>query len=390
MTNYLIIGNPENRRIALFQSALQRLSLPKAKVLSYQSLLNDADSLAVFFKQWSLASHSSQRLCLRLESPGENADVEQQLIERGMRLAGRVRRWRYELGRIQHSKFWFAGFSDLLNGLAGYTDEFEEVSYASHPFEILLAFDKPRCHSYLARHGIAVPSAIAEVTCFDELISQMRERNWNRVFIKLASGSSASGVVALHRTGTGVHALTSMEMIGSGQRAKFYNNLKLQLYTRQSHVKRIVDFLCECGAHVERWLPKAALVDRNFDLRMLTIDGQPMHCVVRTSRSPITNLHLGNRRGDLEMLRQRMSQSAWQDTLDLAVRVATLFPRSHMLGLDILLQPGFRNPTLLEVNAFGDLLPGVLHGNLDSYAAQIMLWNGRARTARTVNSEPAD
>lgn len=102
-----------------------------------------------------------------------------------------------------------------------------------------------------------------------------------------------------------------------------------------------------------------------------------MHCVVRTSRSPITNLHLGNRRGDLEMLRQRMSRQAWSEVLQLARQAAATFPSSHMLGLDILLQPGYRRPTMLEVNAFGDLLPGVLYRRQDSYEAQVRTFRDR-------------
>ncbi len=167
-----------------------------------------------------------------------------------------------------------------------------------------------------------------------------------------------------------MRAITSMEMIGGGQRAKFYNNLKLQVYTQPNQVATIVNFLCKAGAHIERWLPKAALGDRNFDLRMLVIAGKPMHCVVRTSRSPITNLHLGNRRGDLELLRQRMSSKPGRRSR-FSSTIGRMFPALHMLGLDILLQPGFRRPTVLEVNAFGGPFARVLFRKLDSYEAQI-------------------
>ena len=220
-------------------------------------------------------------------------------------------------------------------------------------------------------HGVAVPESLIGITGYDDLITRMKTLGWNRIFVKLATGSSASGVVAIHLSSTGVRALTSMEMSGSGQRARFYNNLKLHCYTRERQVASVVNFLCDAGAHIERWLPKAALGQRNFDLRLLVIAGRPMHCVVRTSRSPITNLHLGNERGDFELLRKRMPPGAWAKVQALARQTAAVFPRSHMLGLDILLQPGFRLPTVLEVNAFGDLLPGVLYRNRDSYTAQV-------------------
>lgn len=371
LPEYLVIGNPDNRRIALFQAALKRRDMSAAHVLAYSDMLRDANHLSRWLQAWAERKRKGHRLCVRLESPGENSEVEGQLIVRGLQLEGRQSRVQIEHGRILYPREWFAGYADLLQEVVACIDGREDVRFASHPHEILLAFNKPRCHEHLTDNNIAVPDAILGVTCYEQLVDRMRGLGWSRVFVKLATGSSASGVVAFHLTDSGVRALTSMEMMGGGQRAKFYNNLKLHVYTRPTQVATIVNFLFDAGAHVERWLPKAALGDRNFDLRLLVIAGQPMHCVVRTSRSPITNLHLGNRRGDLALLQQRMPNQAWSAVLDLARRTAAPFPQSHMLGLDILLQPGFRRPTLLEVNAFGDLLPGVLYRNLDSYEAQI-------------------
>jgi hypothetical protein len=41
------------------------------------------------------------------------------------------------------------------------------------------------------------------------------------------------------------------------------------------------------------------------------------------------------------------------------------------IGLDILFTPGFRQHFLLEVNAFGDLLPRVMCAGKNTYEAQI-------------------
>jgi hypothetical protein len=40
-------------------------------------------------------------------------------------------------------------------------------------------------------------------------------------------------------------------------------------------------------------------------------------------------------------------------------------------GLDLLLTPGFRRHAVLEINAFGDLLPGIFHDGLDTYGAEV-------------------
>ena len=162
-----------------------------------------------------------------------------------------------------------------------------------------------------------------------------------------------------------------MELVGSGSRARFYNNLDLKTYTRISQIRRAFDFLCHEGVHVEQWLPKAALSGRQFDLRLVTIAGQVQHAVVRTSKSPITNLHLGNRRGDLAELQSRLGRGGWKHIERITAQAAAQFPSSHCLGVDLLLEPGLRRPTILEVNAFGDLLPGVVHDGLSTYEAQV-------------------
>ena len=53
------------------------------------------------------------------------------------------------------------------------------------------------------------------------------------------------------------------------------------------------------------------------------------------------------------------------------MRVAELFPRSLYFGIDLMFTPSFRHHAVLEVNAYGDLLPGVLDGGDNTYEAEI-------------------
>ena len=48
-----------------------------------------------------------------------------------------------------------------------------------------------------------------------------------------------------------------------------------------------------------------------------------------------------------------------------------MFPESLHLGLDVLFTPGFRSHYLLEINAFGDLLPNVVHRGVNAYEAEV-------------------
>jgi hypothetical protein len=136
------------------------------------------------------------------------------------------------------------------------------------------------------------------------------------------------------------------------------------------------DRLCLEKVHVEQWLPKAQWLGGNFDLRIVTIAGQARHAVARLSRSPFTNLNLGNQRGDIAALVEHLGPQ-WEEIRTTAARTAAQFPRSFTLGLDLLVQPGFRRHVVLEVNAFGNLLPRLLLENEDTYTAAVSAWQAR-------------
>jgi hypothetical protein len=55
------------------------------------------------------------------------------------------------------------------------------------------------------------------------------------------------------------------------------------------------------------------------------------------------------------------------------------FPRCHYLGIDLAILAGLTQHAVLELNAFGNLLPGVTDaGGNDTYAAELA-----ARSATT-------
>lgn len=98
---------------------------------------------------------------------------------------------------------------------------------------------------------------------------------------------------------------------------------------------------------------------------------------MRTSASsPITNLHLGNQRGDPDKLMKQMNSSSnpncWNEIKETCEKVASeCFPMSFYMGLDVLVTPDFKKHYILEVNAFGDLLPRILIDDMDTYTMQV-------------------
>ncbi len=122
----------------------------------------------------------------------------------------------------------------------------------------------------------------------------------------------------------------------------------------------------------EEWIPKAGMDGHCFDLRVVVIGGQAQHVVARLSRKPMTNLHLRNPRRSWEFAREYIGPAAAHAALQTGEAALRCFPHSLYAGIDLLFAPGLRRHAVLELNAFGDLLPGTLHEGRDTYTAEIL------------------
>ena len=369
--DHLIIGNSENRRVRLFQNALERIGHGPARVVAYTDLLSSRNSSG-----FQSIGNLDDQLIVRIDSPGENEDVTRELIARGAEDidgshekidADSARRMKPDHGRIRFLRQWYLGFRRVLAEIA---ESMPISKFYNAPDDICVMFDKVQCQRRLTNRGVPVARNLQSVSTFDALLAAMRDRMWKRVFIKPAHGSSASGVIAFFFDGDSMRAVTPIEIeINHGRRC-LYNNLEMQVHTNRDDIEAVVNYLIGEKVQIEQWLPKARLDDVSFDLRIVVINGNAKHVVVRTSASPITNLHLGNRRGDLQKL-QRLAGSNLDDAMQIAEQAAAAMIDSHCVGVDLLLQPGFHSPTVLELNAFGDLLPGVFVEGRDTYDEQV-------------------
>ncbi len=297
---------------------------------------------------------------VRLDSSGENAAVD--AVLRGVK----------EPTRVEGSARFYSGFLTAARSLRG-------GIRLDDPADLAVLFDKRLCHARLTDAGIPVPpsptsGAREPVRGWSDVRALMRSADMPRAFVKIAHGSSASGVLAIETTRAGrVQATTSIEVDPSGA---LHNSLKIRRYTEEHRIAAIVDRLAPDGLHIERWLPKASLDGGPADLRVLIIAGRATHAVVRTGRAPMTNLHLGGQRGDLAAVRA-LAGEYWAEALSICERAAACFPGTLCVGVDLLPATGWRRFAVGEVNAFGDLLPrltGLPEGpvaGLDTYTAQI-------------------
>lgn len=350
----LLIGNPENRRVALFQDALRQAGLAPAVVVSYLSLLEDVRVLQ---------DRIHPDTIIRIESPGENFAVETKILALGG--VEQAHRLHDERGRIHHPGNWFIGFSRLMESIAR---SVEKVWWFNHPDDIVTMFNKPLCKRLLQPHTLPSHPIFS---CYDEFLAFVENQPVSRFFIKLNSSSSASGIVAYeyNKKNGQEHAYSTVETVQSDGEVRFYNSLKIKKYTSRDTIKSILNFLFLQGALVERWIPKAKHQGCSYDLRVMGIAGRRCHAIARLSHSPMTNLHLGNQRCAVDEL--ELSSSMWEKIDVLVEQTMRHFPRSLYAGLDILVPRNGQDPVLLEINAFGDLLLNLHHNGECTYLAEI-------------------
>lgn len=376
MSRLVVVANPGGKRVAHLQRALAAAGQPAAIVVPWLDLLEG---------RARLEDALGPGVALRLESPGEAPAVERALIALGADvrddehpLATRVdaaaaRALPDDRGRLLHPRQWSLGFDVALARVARAVEAARPRLVTSQPDDVACMFDKRRCHARLLAAGVPAPASLGVVHTWDELRARMSDARRSRVFVKLAGSSSGSGVVALEARGPRVVARTTALLERADGEVRLYNEKRVRRTTDPDEVRTLVEALLREGAQVEAWFPKAGLAGRTFDLRVVVIAGRARHVVVRTSRGPLTNLHIGgdNRRGDVEAVRARLGGAGWERVLDAATRAAACFPRTLLAGVDVAVHASFRRVAVLEVNAFGDLLPGALHEGQDTYAAQV-------------------
>ena len=376
----LLIGVPGSRRTQLFQDALCRAGRPAARVVSFIDLLRE---------KLSIAGLVSAETVVRVDSPGKDFETERALLYAGSEAASgehfagitpeEVDQLEFERGKILYPRQWYLGLCKALQIVESQLPD----CFVMNSFEdIAVMFDKTCCQAVLKNHGIPIARGLGEIESFADLRGRMMETGCARVFIKLAHGSSASGVIAYENNGVRHRATTTVEVKKEGNKLHLYNSRRIRLYEDVGEIEELVNELCRHRVYVERWLPKAGIDGNTFDLRVVVIAGRAMHSVVRLGRHPMTNLNLLGGRGNLERVVQRIGSAGWAAIQRTCEQVmTTCFPKSLYAGIDLRISPDYRHHHVLEVNAFGDLLPDVLCNEKDTYESEIIAMRDRSFSA---------
>jgi len=367
---FVILGARGDPRVEAFGNALMHAGLPPALLIDYRDVCANPAGFACDLPADAV---------LRIESPGRDFDVTRALLAAGVepcRDAGEPviaveEITSQEKGRILEPRQAFRGLCAVLDNVSTALAGRPDVTSLLDPELIKLAFDKRACHAALSAAGVSVPPALPPPECFGDLVEKMRKAGVLRVFVKLRHGSAASGVVAFAVSPRGCVAWTTTELVNADGGVKLFNTRAIRRLQRAAEIGALLDALIPLGVHVEAWVPKAGIGGSGCDLRVLVIDGEPAHMVLRKSRTPFTNLHLGNERGAAEEIKTRMSDAAWSELLATCRHAGRRFAGSFHVALDVAVAVDLRRHYVLEVNAFGDLLRGVYLDGLDPYAFEI-------------------
>lgn len=391
----IVIGNPGNRRTAGVQSALAKLGLPPAYEVHYLDLIHKRASLSEAVHR--LEMQAGEPPLLRLDAPGEHFEVERSLIAMGAPDFEQGEAWgqqqspfitessvvqplsrktalalHEQKGKIYHPSQWFRGYCRLLAELDREAKQlWQRPRWMNAPKDIAAMFDKRETHKVLTSAGVPVPKLLAPpgaIPDYETLRSIMKQKRMYRIFVKLAFGSGASGVIAYQVnpvTGSEVAVTTIGVDHFIAKPPVYYNVKKLVRYTDSRIIQQIMNWLLRHGAHIEQWIPKATSNGHSFDIRQLVVAGHSCHSVARISRTPITNLHLRSERRSLS--HAGVSEPEANEIRKVAERTLEAFAESTVAGIDIALSAGSRRPFVMDVNPYGDLLYHIRHEGYDPY-----------------------
>lgn len=369
-----VFGTPGHPRTQRLQAALDRRRLDPAAVVEYAMVLGEPSRAMTFANEVS---------AIKLDAPSSDAGLEHALIRRGFAHLDidRDAPLDIEAGELAHRQAWYAGFADLLRGIARDREAAGAVRWLNPPEDVLRMCDKWRCQQTLAEAGVDIPPLLGLVEGHAHLQHLLDLHGCDRVFVKARYGSAAAGVVAYrrHRDGREVaHATT--ELVDDAGRIRLFNRLAARRHTERARIASLIDTLAAQGCYAEAWVPKPRATGspgHHFDLRVIAFAGEPRQRVARIADTPMTNLHLGNRRENPAALLDADTMRRVEDAVRNAARV---FPGSASIGFDLI--PTRDRCVVLEANAFGDFVQHATWHGADACDDQAE-WITSALDART-------
>src|SRR5688572_7658545 len=235
---FTIVGNPENRRVITFCETVQQLGYDTPTVISYAGWLSGSERPQ--FPSTGI---------VKIDSPGENDAVRKMLVARGGGDATKPA----DHGAIKDMQAWYSGYCGWLQEFRYVIREQPSLQVMNDPADIQLQFNKPQCQALLQQQGVPVPFRLPAFTGYNDLVEKMQQHGIQKVFIKPAHASSASGVIAFRKAGHRVQAVTSAEMITTAAGLQLYNSLNVRTYTSELEIATLINRMMQENVFAEEW-----------------------------------------------------------------------------------------------------------------------------------------
>lgn len=356
MPALLVLGVAGGKRMRGLQDAAQRHGGLVLHCVHYADAVRDPTAFHAL---------AATGVPLKIDSPGDDAWVQHQLTLRGWRSGSdkpssgpnALPPSQVACGELMPTRDWYTGFAQFLRALPATAAPLTPVE------DILLMTDKLACQQHLRAHGVPTPPLLGAIDSYAHLVDLLDQAGVDSAFVKPRYGSSAAGVVAYRRNRRGAELAVSTVHSKDG---RHFNAKRMQRYSDARDIAALINTLAADHAYAEAWVPKPRAQHGSYDFRVVTLDGEPQHRVARVNNAPMTNLHLDAQRASVEAL---LDDAGLHALLNTARAAARAFPRSRMIGLDIVVR-GAR-AWVLEANAFGDLLPRLHWQGRDTYEAQL-------------------
>lgn len=260
-------------------------------------------------------------------------------------------RWipRHE-GWIAFPRLLYRGLCRILRNVEASIRQHGGCTTTSNLADLLKMFDKNAVTKLLLQHEIPTPNAFAP-TSPGHFFKELSRLDWQNPYVKLAYGSNASGIAKIELTESELKGFTTVAQIGY----RFYNTYKVR-WLPEHEITPVLKFLIEEHATVQSAVEKTKLDGDDFDVRVVMSGGEVLATVFRASRHPITNLHLGGYRADADRCRKLIPKRSWADAMEICRQAASLF-ETATAGIDLAFDRRTFEPTILEINAFGDFFP---------------------------------
>ena len=356
-----ILGDSSSQRFSDYCAAALNCGTDRPNCINWLEVINHGVTAL---------DRIAQGARLRIDSFGQRRDVLAALIRHG---GG------YQIpfeGEILSIDRQYLGICQVMQDLSQWSTQRHDLHFDQDPLEIVAMFDKWATHQRLIPHRPTSALLPTDLKTFGDTLKAFLAEAGGRVFVKPRYASSASGVCC-YRVGQGRQQLIApIEILRDGGRVRLFNSLRVRSFTHPRDIQDIFRILAPQEMIAESVISKARVNGDRFDLRVVVIGNVAEHIVVRQSPSPITNLHLGNRRGMIQEVNDAVGATRVEACRQLALQAASRFPRSLYCGVDILL-PRSGDPLVCEVNAFGDFLPNLFANGKTVYDAIVQAGNVR-------------